>query len=101
MHMVHVAIHVKEEFITPFKEAIKENASHSIQEEGVIAFDVLQDQEDNKRFTLVEIYKTPQDQKRHRETDHFLRFKSVIPQMLAEPYTIQTFDRIFSGIPRT
>lgn len=85
MHIVIVHIHVKSGQLAEFIEATMDNASNSIKEQGVIRFDFLQQSEDPTRFTLVEVYKTPEDQLKHRETAHYLRWKDRATEMMAEP----------------
>jgi quinol monooxygenase YgiN len=41
MLVVHVYMHVKEEYIAAFKEATIENARNSVQEPGIARFDVI------------------------------------------------------------
>ncbi len=70
MFIVHVFIHVKPECIEAFKAATLANVTNSIQEEGIARFDFLQDADPN-RFLLVEVYRTPADADRHKETIHY------------------------------
>lgn len=85
MHIVHVHIHVNEEAMEKFIQACVENARNSIREPGVVRFDVIQQKDDPDRFTLVEIYQTPDDQARHRETEHYQVWKDTVAGMMAEP----------------
>jgi (4S)-4-hydroxy-5-phosphonooxypentane-2,3-dione isomerase len=84
MHIVLVQIHIKAEYIEVFQNASLDNARNSIQEPGVVRFDVLQQQEDPTRFTLVEVYRKAEDQLKHRETTHYLRWKDAVEPMMAE-----------------
>ena len=84
MHIVLVHVHVKPEYLEAFKAATLENARNSLQEPGVVRFDFLQQAEDPTRFTLVEVYQTPEDQLRHRETHHYLTWRDTVPDMMAE-----------------
>jgi (4S)-4-hydroxy-5-phosphonooxypentane-2,3-dione isomerase len=85
MYIVLVNIHVKPEFAQQFKHATLENARNSIKEPGIIRFDILQQIEDSNRFTLVEVYLTPDDQTKHRETKHYQTWKDTVNDMMAEP----------------
>jgi len=85
MHIVLVHIHVNPDSVEPFKQAILDNARGSIQEAGVVRFDVLQQAEDPTRFTLVEVYKTSEDQQKHRETAHYIKWRDSVGEMMAEP----------------
>ena len=53
MLIVHVFVHVKAEKVEAFRAATVENAQKSMQEEGIIRFDVAQQQDDATRFLLV------------------------------------------------
>jgi autoinducer 2-degrading protein len=87
--------HVKDDNIDQFRNATLDNAGHSIKEPGVIRFDVYQQTDDPSRFTLVEIYKTPDDPARHRETAHYLRWRDTVADMMAEPRTRNTYSVVF------
>jgi autoinducer 2-degrading protein len=85
MHIVHVFVHVKPDAIEAFKDATLDNARNSMQEPGVLRFDVLQQPDDPTRFLLVECYRAPADQVAHRETAHYLRWRDAVADMMAEP----------------
>jgi quinol monooxygenase YgiN len=85
MYIVLVHIHVKPELTEQFKNATFENARNSIQEPGIIRFDVIQQIEDTTRFTLIEVYRTPDDQLKHRETRHYQIWKDTVGDMMTEP----------------
>ncbi|HSQ85466.1 MAG TPA: antibiotic biosynthesis monooxygenase, partial [Desulfobacterales bacterium] len=71
MFIVHVFVHVKPDRIEEFKKATLENACNSVLEPGIARFDVVQHLEDPTRFILVEVYRTPEDPARHKETAHY------------------------------
>ncbi len=85
MHIVHVFIHVKADKLEEFKQATEANANASIQEPGVARFDFLQQSDDPSRFLLVEVYRTPDDAAKHKETAHYNRWREVVEPLLAEP----------------
>jgi (4S)-4-hydroxy-5-phosphonooxypentane-2,3-dione isomerase len=85
MHILLVYIHVKPEALDAFLPATLDNATNSLQEAGVVRFDLIQQAEDPTRFTLVEVYRSPEDHARHRETAHYLRWRSAVEEMMAEP----------------
>ena len=95
MLIVHVQIRVKPECVEAFKAAILINARASIQEPGVIRFDVVQQTDDPARFVLVEIYRTPADQAAHRETKHYLTWRDTVNDMMAETRTSTKYNAIF------
>ncbi|MEJ2664118.1 MAG: putative quinol monooxygenase [Spirochaetia bacterium] len=90
MHIVHVFVEVKKEYIEDFKIATLENASNSIQEPGIARFDVLQQQDDPSRFVLVEVYRTKGDPAHHKQTRHYAKWRdTVAPMMARERSSIQ------------
>jgi len=95
MIITHVYVHVKPESIEAFREASLENARESVKEPGVIRFDVLQEREDPTRFVLVEIYRTEEDPKRHKETPHYQAWKDKVADMMAEPRKSVHYNAIF------
>jgi (4S)-4-hydroxy-5-phosphonooxypentane-2,3-dione isomerase len=95
MHIVLVHVHVKQENIADFKEAILENARNSYQEEGVVRFDVLQQADDPARFTLVEVYKSPEAQLKHRDTKHYLIWRDAVANWMAEPRIGIKYSNLF------
>lgn len=94
MFIVHVFFHIRPEQIGLFKEASVENAKSSIKELGVISFDILQQEDDSSRFLFIEIYQTPNDQNKHRETSHYKNWRQLIENMLAEPCTFIKYNKI-------
>jgi quinol monooxygenase YgiN len=85
MFIVHVFVRVKEGYAEQFRQASIENAKNSIQESGVGRFDVMQQQDDPNRFVLVEVYRTPDDPARHKETAHYRKWRDHVAEMMAEP----------------
>jgi quinol monooxygenase YgiN len=85
MHIVHVHVHVKPEFVEAFRRATLENAANSVQEPGVARFDVIQETDDPTRFVLVEVYRTPADAGKHKETAHYAKWRDSVAEMMVEP----------------
>ena len=85
MYIVHVFIHVKADKLDEFRQATEANASASIQEPGVARFDFLQLADDPTRFLLVEVYRTPEDANKHKETAHYNRWREAVEPLLSEP----------------
>ncbi len=85
MLVVHVHCHVKPESVEGFRRASLANARASIQEPGILRFDVLEQEGDPTRFMLVEVYRTPEDPARHKETEHYARWRDTVAEMMAEP----------------
>ncbi|MFO7323929.1 MAG: putative quinol monooxygenase [Chloroflexota bacterium] len=84
MHIVHVHIRVKPEYVDQFIEATLDNVRNSNQEPGNVRFDFFQEIEDPTKFVLTEIYRTPEDADRHKETAHYLRWRERVGEMMAE-----------------
>ncbi len=95
MLVVHVYVHVKPEFVEAFRQATVENARHSVQEPGIARFDVIQQMDDPTRFVLVEVYRTPEDPARHKETAHYQKWRDAVEKMMAEPRTSVKYTNVF------
>jgi autoinducer 2-degrading protein len=95
MHIVHVFVHVKPEYIEQFRQATIENARNSVQEPGIARFDVVQQQDDPTRFVLIEVYRSVEDTGRHKETAHYANWAETVADMLAEPRTRQLYTSVF------
>jgi quinol monooxygenase YgiN len=94
MHIVHVFISVVPESIEAFRLATIDNARNSLQEPGVARFDFLEDAEQPGRFTLVEVYRTPDDAARHKGTPHYKRWAEAVASMMAVPRTRTVYRNI-------
>ncbi|GAB4482304.1 MAG: (4S)-4-hydroxy-5-phosphonooxypentane-2,3-dione isomerase [Anaerolineales bacterium] len=95
MVILVVSLHVKTEFIEAFKQASLENARQSLKEAGVVRFDVLQQNDDPSRFLFIEVYRTPEDPARHKETAHYHQWREVAEPMLAEERTRALYTNVF------
>ncbi len=95
MYIVHVFVHVKPEQVEGFRNATLENARNSIQEPGIARFDVIQQQDDPTRFVLVEVYRSPDDPARHKETTHYQKWRDAVADMMAEPRTSIKYINVF------
>ena len=95
MFIVHVFVRVKEEAVDAFMEATAENARNSLKEAGVARFDVVRQQDDPTRFVLVEVYRTPEDPARNKETPHYKKWRDTVAEMMAEPRSSIKFTNVF------
>jgi quinol monooxygenase YgiN len=95
MLIVHVFVKVKENQIEAFKQASLENARHSIQEPGIARFDVIQQKDDASQFVLVEVYRTPDDPAKHKETAHYAAWRDAVADMMDEPRYSIKYDNVF------
>ena len=94
LFIVHVSVYVKPDRIEAFRAATVENARNSVEEPGVVRFDVLQG-DDPARFLLVEVYRTQAAAAAHKETAHYLRWRDTVADMMAEPRTSVKFTNVF------
>jgi quinol monooxygenase YgiN len=95
MVIVHVHIQVKPEFLEEFKAASIENARNSLQEPGIARFDVLQQVDNPGHFESLEVYRTPEDPAKHKQTAHYNKWRELAEPMLAEPRSRTTYRNIF------
>jgi len=95
MFIVHVQVHVKPECVDAFRAATLENARSSVREPGIARFDVVQDNADPAHFVLVEVYRTPDDPAKHKETAHYAKWRDTGADMMAEPRTSAKFTNAF------
>ncbi|HPC47693.1 MAG TPA: antibiotic biosynthesis monooxygenase [Deltaproteobacteria bacterium] len=97
MIVVVVDVHVKPEDVDAFEEATVENAAKSLEEPGVVRFDVLRREGDPSRFLLVEVYRTEEDPARHKQTEHYRVWKDAVEHMMAEPRSSARYTAVFPG----
>ena len=95
MLIVHVFVHVKSNCIEAFNAASVENAQNSINEKGIARFDVIQQNDDPRRFLLVEVYRTENDPARHKETNHYKKWRDTVADMMQEPRSSIKYSNIF------
>ena len=95
MFVAHVHVHVKPEFVEPFRQATLDNARLSLQEPGIARFDVIQQLDHPNRFVLVEVYRTPEDPGKHKETAHYQTWRDAVADMMAEPRSSVKYHNVF------
>jgi autoinducer 2-degrading protein len=95
MIIVHVFVHVSPDALAAFTAATLENARNSITEPGVVRFDIVQQEDDPTRFLLIEIYRTPEDPARHKETAHYATWRETVEPMMAEPRRSVRYQAVF------
>lgn len=94
MFIVHVFIHVKPGCTEAFRSATLANAQNSVQEPGIARFDFIEQIHDPDRFVLVEVYRTPEDAAKHKETAHYMLWRDTVSPMMAEPRSNIKFTNI-------
>ena len=97
MLIVHVFVHVKEDRIDDFQRATLENALNSINEPGIARFDVVHQKDDPARFILVEVYRTSGDPAKHKKTEHYVKWRDTVEEMMAEPRSSIKLTNVFPG----
>lgn len=95
MLIVHVFVHVTPDSVDAFRAASIENARNSVQEPGVVRFDVIQQDDDPTQFVLMEIYRDAEAPARHKETTHYAVWRDTVASMMAEPRRSVKYHEIF------
>jgi quinol monooxygenase YgiN len=95
MLIVHISIHVKPEAVDAFEKATIENARSSVQEPGILRFDVIRQVDDPTRFALVEVYRDVEANVAHKETAHYATWRDTVAGMMAEPRTSIKYSEVF------
>jgi autoinducer 2-degrading protein len=78
-----IDVHVNKQSIEEFKRITVQNRAGSIQEQGVLRFDVLHSDSDPQHFILYEVYRDEQATLDHKETDHYQRWREAVEPMMA------------------
>jgi quinol monooxygenase YgiN len=97
MYIIQVFVRVKPAHLEAFKAVTIENASNSQQEPGVVRFDMLEQLDDPTKFTLIEVYRSPEGHAAHRETAHYAKWRDTVPDMLAEPRSAVKYQNVCPG----
>lgn len=85
MHVTMVHVHVRLEHVADFIEATHKNHKHSVKESGNLRFDVLQSPDDPGHFVLYEAYASEADAARHKDTEHYLKWRNRVAEWMAAP----------------
>jgi quinol monooxygenase YgiN len=95
MLLVHVYVHVTPGSESAFLDATEVNARSSLDEPGVLRFDVLRDADSPERFILVELYRDSDAAAAHKTTAHYATWRDTVADMMAEPRSSQKYTPIF------
>ena len=95
MHVTLVHVHVRPEHVDDFVAATSANHEASTREHGNRRFDVLRSVEDPTRFILYEAYVDEASARAHKETAHYLAWRSAVEPWMAEPRTGIRYDGLF------
>ena len=85
MIVTTVLVRVKPDRIDDFIEATRKNHEASVQEEGNMRFDVLQQKDDPESFLLYEAYESDEKAAAHKETAHYREWKETVADWMARP----------------
>jgi len=94
MLIVVVEIHVQADAVPAFREATLANARASVQEPGIVRFDVIQRKDDPTRFVLIEAYRTPEAPAAHKQTQHYATWRDTVATMMASPRVSHQYDNL-------
>ncbi len=94
MHVTLVEINVHEDKVDEFIEVFRQNHLGSVQEEGNLRFDVLQDPEVNSRFYIYEAYKDEDAVAFHKTTPHYKTCVAKLESLMTGPRK----KRLFNGL---
>jgi len=91
--LVHVQVHPED--VEAFKAASVENARQSLDEPGVMRFDVMQQQDAPATFVLVEVYRSVEAAAAHKTTRHYQVWRDTVAGMMASPRTGVKYVNVF------
>jgi (4S)-4-hydroxy-5-phosphonooxypentane-2,3-dione isomerase len=97
--VVHVHVRVKPADLDAFLPATLANARASIEEPGVLRFDVIQDEADPTHVVLVEVYRDADAAAAHKQTAHYATWRDTVADMMAEPRASTKFTALFPTEP--
>lgn len=95
MQVTIVHVHVKEDHINDFIEASHLNHEASTRESGNRRFDVLQSDTNPEKFVLYEAYANAEEAAKHKETEHYLKWRDTVADWMAEPRKGKPFTGLF------
>lgn len=85
MLIIHVNVFVRNDCIQSFIDETKRNAVESRKEAGVKTFDILQSSNDPANFLLIEVYLDQEAADLHKKTEHYLKWRESVTDMMAVP----------------
>jgi (4S)-4-hydroxy-5-phosphonooxypentane-2,3-dione isomerase len=95
MLVVHVHVRIRPGRVEEFLAATLTNARASLDEPGVLRFDVIQDEADLKHVVLVEVYRDGDASAAHKLTPHYATWRDAVAEMMAEPRASTRFSAVF------
>lgn len=94
MVIVQIYLTIKKQSIDDFIRFTNDNVSNSVKEQGVKRFEFFRDLDSDNKFILFEMFNSVEDQNRHRETDHYKRWKENTSPLLEIPYTRSSLEYV-------
>lgn len=85
MILTCVYVYVKPETINDFIEASVLNHKGSVKEPGNLRFDLVQQADNPFCFMLYEAFESEESAVAHKTTDHYLKWRDTVKDMMAEP----------------
>jgi autoinducer 2-degrading protein len=95
MYVTVVYVHVKPEHVADFIESMRANHEGSVREPGNLRFDLLQSADDPARFVIYEAYRDEAGAKAHKETPHYLAWRTKAEGWMAEPRQGVRYDGLY------
>ena len=99
MLIVHVDVHVVTDQVEAFLAATRANAAASLEEPGVLRFDVVSDLSDPTHVVLVEVYRDEAGAAGHKETAHYATWRDDVAPMMAAPRSSVKFAAVVPEEP--
>jgi autoinducer 2-degrading protein len=93
--VVHVHVNVQPDRVDEFLAATEPNARASLDEPGVLRFDVIQDQTEPTHIVLVEVYRDSDAAAAHKETAHYAAWRDLVAELMARPRESVKFAAVF------
>lgn len=94
MRIVHVDVRVHPERVAEFLAATERNARASLAEQGVLRFDVVQDDADPAHVVLVEVYRDDAAAAAHKQTEHYAGWRDAVAELLQRPRESVRFSAV-------
>ena len=95
MLIVQVDVHVIPDQVDAFLVATRTNATASLDEPGVVRFDVIQDLADAAHVVLVEVYVDDAGAAAHKDTDHYASWRDTVAPMMAVPRSSVKYHEVY------
>ena len=95
MQVTIVHVSVKPDHIDDFIEATRLNHEASVAEAGNRRFDVLQSTDEPTRFVLYEAYENAAEAAKHKETEHYKKWRETVAEWMAQPRSGVAYDGLF------